>query len=561
VKSKKVLAALLTAMLATSVLAGCGTKTETTPPTSTPGSEVKIDADQTLNVLGYDFTSLDTARVSDAESITVIGNVFEGLVRETSKDGKIVTELAEAKEIKKNADGTVYTITLRDGIQWTDGKPVTAKDYEYSWKKLADPAVSVDYLTLLGDEGMVKGASEFAAGTGKREDVGVKALDDKTLEVTLKQPNPYFESFIAFKLLAPQREDIDKALGEAYGQEFSKMVFNGPFVISEYAKGSKMVFKKNEKYYDADKVKLTTVNMPIINEPATLVKMFEGKELDQTGASGDNIKKLDANKDAGGYQHITGYTSSTFYLIFNQKNAALKSPKVRLGISLGFDRQEYLDVVYKRFVPSYGLVPKNIMLGTDEFRSAVPSALQAVKEDPKQLVADGLKELGLTADQAKVKLLLGPATSTSTATAQYFQNKLKALGITVEIVHAVDSPTYFKERNAGNFDMVAGGWGADYNDVASYFSVFMPTSGNNNAKYNNAKYAEAVAKAGKELDPKKRLEFYKEAERIITVEDPGFAPTYYQDVHSFRYNYVKGMYLPTFGGYYDLKNVYIQGKQ
>ena len=546
-------------MLATSVLAGCASKTPA--PTPSTSTEAKIDADQTLNIYGYDFTSLDTAKVSDAESITAIGNVFEGLVRETSKDGKIVTELAEAKEIKKNADGTVYTITLKDGIQWSDGKPVTAKDYEYSWKKLCDPAISADYLTLLGDEGMVKGASEFAAGTGKKEDVGVKAKDDKTLEVTLKQPNPYFESFLAFKLLAPQREDIDKALGEQYGQDFSKMVFNGPFVIAEYAKGSKLVFKKNEKYYDAKNVKLQTANAHIITEPATLVKMFEGKELDQVGATGDNIKKLDANKAAGGYEHITGFTSSTFYLIFNQNNGILKSPKVRLALSLGFDRQEHLDVVYKRFLPSLGLVPKQIMLGTDEFRTAVPEALKAVKDDPKQLMADGLKDLGISPDQAKIKLWMGPATSTSTAQAQYFQNKWKALGVTVEINHAVDSPTYFKERNKGNFDVCSGGWGADYNDVASYFNVFMPGNGNNATKYNNPKYAAAVANAGKELDAKKRLEYYKEAEKIITVDDPAFAPTYYQDVHSFRYNYVKGMYLPTFGGYYDLKNVYIQGKK
>jgi oligopeptide transport system substrate-binding protein len=560
VKSKKVLAALLTAMLATSVLAGCGKTPEAAPTPTTPAAD-KIDADQTLNIVGYDFTSLDTAKVSDTESITVIGSVFEGLVRETSKDGKIVTELAEAKEIKKNADGTVYTITLKDGIQWTDGKAVSAKDYEYAWKKLCDPAVSQDYLTLLGDEGMVKGASEFAAGTGKREDVGVKALDDKTLEVTLKQPNPYFESLIAFKLLAPQREDINKQLGDQYGQDWEKMVFNGPFVISEYAKGSKLVYKKNEKYYDAASVKLQTANTHIITEIATLVKMFEGKELDQTGATGDNIKKLDANKDAGGYQHITGYTSSTFYLIFNPHNGILKSPKVRLGLSAAFNRQEYLDVVYKRFIPSMGLVPKNIMLGTDEFRTAVPEALKDVKDDPKQLVADGIKDLGIAADQAKIKLLLGPATSTSTANGQYIQNKFKDLGVQVEIVHAVDSPSYFKERSAGNFDLCSGGWGADYNDVASYFNVFVTGNGNNGGKYSNKDYDAAVAKAGKELDPKKRLEIYKEAEKILTVTDPAIAPTYYQDVHSFRYNYVKGMYLPTFGGQYDLKNVYIQGKQ
>lgn len=384
----------------------------------------------------------------------------------------------------------------------------------------------------------------------------------KTLEVTLTHPNPYFESALAFKLLAPQREDVVTAAGANYGQDFTKVVYNGPFVISEYTKGSKIVYSKNEKYWDAKNVKLAKAECPIIDEPTTLVQMFQNKELDQTGASGDNIAKLDAGKAAGGYDHITGQTASVFYYVFNAQNQFLKNAKVRLALSTSYDRQEQINVVWKRNFVANGIVPTKIMLGNDEYRTKVAEPLKAVKDDPKTLLNAGLQELGTTADKVKLTILMGPQTSTGKAQTEYIKKQWEEkLGIKVDVKFSVDGPSYFKDRNKGNFDIVAGGWGADYNDVASYFVPFTTGNGNNAGKWSNTQYDELVKKAGQELDPAKRADLYKQAEEILIAKDAAVSPYFYQDVHSFRYKYVKGMYLPMFGGYYDLKNVYIQGKQ
>lgn len=555
-KSKKVFAAVLTAaILTTSVLSGCGKKTEVTPPSTT-----SIDADQTLNIVGYDYTSLDPSKVSDAESMTSYQQIYEGLTREVTKDGKLTTELAGAKSIDKNADGTVYTVKLRDGVKWSDGVPVKAQDYIYSWTKLADPATGADYMSFLGDEMGLKGAAEFSAGTGKKEGLGLKAIDDNTLEVTLAHPNPYFESVLAFKLLVPQRQDVEKALGDKYGQDFAKMVYNGPFVISEYAKGSKIVYKKNANYWDAKSVKLETANCPIINETATLVQMFQNKELDQTGASGDNIAKLDANKAAGGYDHITGTTASVFYYVFNTQSPVLKNKNVRLALSLAYDRQEQINVVWKRFIPAFGIVPSKIAVGDKEYRKDVTEPLKEVKDDPKTLLATGLQELGLTADKVKLTLLFGPQTSTGKAQGEYIQKKWKDLGVNVDVKFSVDSPSYFKDRSKGNFDICAGGWGADYNDVASYFVPFTTGNGNNNGKFSDPAYDNLVKQAGSELDTVKREALYKQAEELLLVKDAAISTYFYQDVHTFRYNYLKGLYTPMFGGYYELRQAYIQGR-
>lgn len=563
-QAKKLLTAVLTGVfLSTSVfLAGCGKKE---PEVTKPGTETnqgdKIDADQTINIVGVDYSSLDPSAVSDTNSFTTLTNVFEGLTREVEKNGAVVSELAGASKMEKSADGKTYTFTIRDS-KWSDGKPVTAKDYVTSWRRLNDPANAADYLTFLEEIG-VKNAKAVADGKAAVDTLGVSAKDDKTFVVELEAPTAYFESALSFKCLVPQREDKIKELGKEYGSDYTKMVYNGPFVVSEYAKGSKIVYKKNEQYWDAKNIKLQTANGHIISETATIVKMFEGKELDMAGASGDNLTRLKQKAQAGEFVHLTRSAPSSFYYTFNTKSKYLSNAKIRLALSLSYDRQQQLDAVWKRFIPSYGIVPGSITTGDQEYRKAVAEPLKAVKEDPKKLLADGLKELGLPEDPSKVelKILFSQATSTSSAQAQFIQNQWqKNLGVKINIVHTPDSPSYFKERTAGNFDICAGGWGADYNDVATFFSLFISGGGNNNGKYSNKEYDDAVKLGNTTLDPKARIEAYKKAEEILLVKDAAISPYYYSDINTFKHNYLKGMYIPLLNGQFDLRNVYVQGK-
>ena len=557
-KRRKVTALLLAlVMVATAALAGCGPKTPVSNPTTTT-----IDKDQTLNILGYDYTSLDAPACSDVESFTTFQNVYEGLAREVMKDGKDSIELAGAKKMDVSADGLTYTFTLRDDAKWSDGQPVKAQDYEFNWKRLIDPKNAFDYENFLS---MVKNVPEYQDGKASINDVGIKAVDDKTFQVTLSTPTPYFEKMLAFKCLVPARKDICDKLGKNYGSDYKNMVYNGPFVVSEYQKGSKIVYTKNPNYYDAAKVKLQTASCPILEEPATMVQMFQQKQMDQTGATGDYIKQLDS-QNTGAYDHIKGTNASVFYIMFGFKNPIFnKSVKLRQAMAAAFDKQAFLDTVMKRNVVAFGIVPTQLMAGNTEYRTAVQEPVKAwqASADVKSLMADALKELNVSdASKINLTLLLGPQTTSSSAQGQFIQNQFQTkLGIKVDLKFSVDGPTYFADRSKGNFDLCIGGWGADYNDVSSYFDIYRTVDSNNNGKYASAKYDQLVKDGDTNTDDAKRVESYKEAEQELCVDNPGIITLFYQDFQTFRYKYVKGLFMTLFGGYYDLKDTYIQGKQ
>ena len=557
-QKKKLLAAILTGVFLTSsvILSGCSKSPE---PSNTP--EAKMDAVQTLNLMGYDPKTLDASLASDGESFTVIAHVFEGLVNEVMKDGVVTTELAGAESIKTNEDKTVYTIKLKDS-KWSDGKPVTAQQYEFSFKRQADPTNGSDYLSYLKDIS-VKGADEFNKDKTKKDGVMVKALDEKTLQITLEGPTAYFESALAFKGLVPIREDLVKAQGDAYGSDYSKLVYNGPYIISDYKKGSQMTYKKNPTYWNAKAVKLDTVNALILEEPTTLTKMFRGKELDSVGASKDDIASLKKEAESGLFKYFPGTQASAFYNYFNNKSKIFSSPKVRLAASLAFNRQQFLDVAFKRNFAANGIVPSGISIGTKDYRKEVAEPLLAVKDDPKKLLEEGLKDLGITdISKVEVKMLLGKQNSLSKTIGEYTQKVFKDnLGLNIKLNFSVDSPTYFDDRVKGKFDICAGGWTADFNDVSSFFTMFTSDNNNNNGKYNNPEYDKLVNGASKETDPAKRLASYKKAEELIVAKDAGIMPTYYADIQNFRQNYVKDLYIPKFGGYYDFTRAYISGKE
>lgn len=552
-KHKLLAVLLMIALTATVALAGCNKSKD---PAS--GNKDKIDADQTFKIVGYNFSSLDTAAESDSESFTTYSQVFEGLYRVTPKGD--VPALAEKTDV--SSDGLTYTFTIKDA-KWSDGKAISAKDFEFAWKRLIQP--EHDYAHFID---MVKGVPEFIAGTGKIEDVGIKATDDKTFVVTLSHPTPYFTALLSFNGLSPQREDIFTSLGDSYGQAWDKIVYNGPFTVTEYAKDGKIVYTKNANYWDAANVKLQKAECPIINEPATLIQMFQGKELDYTGASGDNIAMLDQGKDAGGYNHITGTDGSTFYIIFNMQNPVFKSVKVRQALIAAFDKKSFLDTAFKRNIVSGGMVAPNIALGDKMFRELGGDPGPQVKlassiSDPKALLLEGLKEEGITdPSTVKLKMLMGAQSTLGSTIAQFTQQQFESkLGIKIEIQFSADNPAYFDARTKGQFDICQGGWGPDYNDVSTYFGLWKTGDGNNNGKWSNAEFDKLVDQGAAELDNAKRLEEYQKAEQILVADDPAYISTYYRDIQGFQYNYVKDLYIPTFGGYYILRDLYIQGRQ
>ncbi len=559
-KRKKITATLLASLIVSASLVGCGSSSSDSSSSSTSD---KLDANQVANVLGYDYTTLDPSLVSDGESSTTLMNVDEGLMVEKKVNGKVTNVFAGATKMDKSADNLTYTFTLRDDAKWSDGQPVKAQDYVYSWRRLCDPKVSQDYLGFLEEIG-VKGAADVAAGKADTSTLGVAAKDDKTFVVTLEQPTPYFEAALSFTDLVPQREDIVKKLGDQYGQDFKGMVYNGAFKVTDFQKGSKVVYTKNENYWDAKNVKLQTVNGFINNEPATIVKMFNAKQIDfvDTTITGDDIKTLDKNKESGKYNHVQSSNPTTYYFYFNNTNKYLANAKVRKALALGYNKQTLLDVAYKKNVVAQGVVPPALTVGDKDYRKSVQEPLKGVTEDPKQLLKEGLAELGVSdPSQITLKFLSGPASSLTNAIAQYMQSQWKTnLGINLDIVFAPTNPSYFKSRTKHDFDVCGGAWGADYNDAFSFFNPFTSTNGNNNGLYKNAEYDALVKKGMTDLDSTKRVEDFKQAEQLLVVKDAGISPYMYRTMDVITYNYLKGVYVPLCGSYFYMKDAYISGK-
>lgn len=548
-KKKALLLVTAAILTATTLLAGCAGGSK---------KDAGNNNEQKLVLREGALKTMDSVLATDQVSFDVIQNTQETLLVSNND----VPEAGAAKEWKESEDGLTWTFTLRD-LNWSDGKPVTAHDFEFAWKRLLDPDTGAGYAFFLFP---VKNAEKYYNGKASIDEVGIKATDDKTLVITLDRAVPYFLQIAAFPGLAPQREDIVKAEGSEYGTDPAKLVYCGPFVVEQWQKGAKVVLKKNDKYYNAANIKLDKVELLQIDEVKTAYDQFKAGKLDATSATGEYLTKLTEEAKAGKFNLVEGVEPSSFYMVFNTEgkdNKALTNAKVRLALSLALDRQEYVEAVYKRGIAAYGLVPMGLLVGEEEFRGKVDEPLKALMDqykDPKALLIEGLKEAGLDPDPAKHTFRYLPQASDAETkkNSEYFQNAWQSkLGVKVEILPSADFSDYLTKVQSQQFDIAMSGWGADYNDPMTFIDLFGKDNGNNNGKYVNAKYEELLVKVQNETDNAKRLEIFAEMEKML-MEDAAIAPLFYRDIKSFQQKYVKGLQLPSFGGTFQLRWAYVE---
>jgi len=527
----------------------------------------KMDKEQTLNIpFNSDIKTLDISKATDTYSHTVLDLAFEGLTRIDTKDSQtdmLVAGVATKYEVSN--DGKVYRFYLRDSY-WSDGKKVTAKDFVYSWTRLLSPETASDYAYLLYP---IKNAKAYNNGKAKASDLGIKAINEKILEVTLEAPTPYFIQLTAFPNLFPLREDVVKSSGSSYGQDPSKLVYNGPFKVEQWVKGSKIVLKKNPKFWDAKNYYLDTVVLQVIQEENTRMQMFSRKQVDTTSARGEYLKKFQNEAKKGAYKVISGYDKGENYIFFNykDKNRLFTNRNVRLAFSLAIDREKLCKYVFQRFYPAYGWTPYNILIGNKPYRNLVSEPLKVEKAKYpndaalKALFQRGLKELGINPNSKITVTFLSSGTDSFSRTiAEFYQNEWqKKLGVIVKIDAVSDFGTFLGKIDKGEFQIGSMAWNADYNDPMTFFDMWLSNSGNNSAKYSSKKYDELIKKISLEPDNNKRLAMFKEAEKLLVVDDAAIAPTQYRDRYNFTHSYVKNWRLPLFASY-ALKGVYISGR-
>lgn len=576
-----VLAAVLTASM---LLTGCGKKeepqdtTQTTKGTdagsmtNTQETEPQLNEEQVLNMIFLKPTTLDVNDVRNASEFQLLSQVQEGLFRIFSdENGNDVVTNAGCESYEVSEDNLTYTFKLRE-YYWNDGVKVTAQHYVDSILRLLSPDEAFSYAFMGYD--ILNGEAYFD-GQVSAEEVGVKALDEKTLEIKLQQVTPYFLKKIAMVCFYPVRLDVIEAGSEQWATEFTEQVYCGPFVISEWVKDHSCVLTKNPTYWDAENVHLEKVNMTTVDEKSTQALLFNQKELDVVEGTTDYIKKWNDEAAAGNIQAINTISPNVNYVIFNQHTGGvsglMNNAKIRLALSLAFDRQEYLDLVYERHQVSYGLIPPGLMVGDVEFRSEVEEPLKAVAaqydtmDKVKALFQEGLAEEGRDTDLSKVKLvyLTYGETAENKIQQEYFrQTWEKNLGIQIEVSVQPDSTLFVTERNANNYDLLNNGWNGDYSDPMTFIDMWLTGSGY--AKffggYHSEKFDALYEELKGETDNQKRLELYAEMERILVAEEAGMGPTYYSDKKIYIQNYVHDVSCTMFGPIYEFSRAYISKK-
>ena len=570
---------LLTAtMITSSILIGCGEtnnkkdnnkkEASATEDKNSKGGDAgeKMDEDQHFNILlGTDPKTLDASKSTDTIASELFVNTMETLTRlEEDKDGNFKVVPGVAKEWKKSEDGLKWTFTLRDS-NWSDGKAVTVDDFIYSWTRTLNPKTAAQYAQILYP---IKNAIEFNKGKASAEDLGLKKVDEHTFEVELASPCPYFLDLTYFTTLVPQRKDIVEKYGDKYGTERENVIFNGPFVISDWKHDNEIILEKNPEYWDKEAVKLDKVSMRVIKEPNAVMNEGMNGNLDAFRVSKPEwVKKFDETKE---YEVKHDFAGSSWYLLFNQNNKYLKNAKIRKAISLALDREGYVKTV-DRGIPEVATAccPPRVNIGEEEYRDVVKrDYIEDLKKEnegktAKDLFVEGLKEINEDPDPSKVMLKLlaqDGSGARSKESAEYMQANLKKeLGIDVK-VDLQKFAIFQKLMDNLDYDMVFAGWHGDYNDPNTFFEIFKSDSTMQRTGWKNEEFDKLINKAANTIEPKDRVKIFEQAEEILLVKDAVISPMTFGRTNTYVKKYVKRYSKPTWSQR-DFKNTYISGSE
>ncbi|WP_421384888.1 peptide ABC transporter substrate-binding protein [Bacillus salacetis] len=506
--------------------------------------------EQVLNLLeSSEIPSLDSTLGTDSVSFNVMNNVFEGLYRLGEDDEPVLGMAAEEPEVSE--DGKTYTFKLRDA-KWSNGDPVTAQDFEYAWKKALDPDNASEYAYIMFD---IKNAEKVNNGELPVDEAGIKAIDDKTLQVELETIVPYFKSLLTFATFLPQKQSFVEEQGDQYGLEAANAIYNGPFVLSDWKHEQSFQMKKNTDYWEADVVKLEEINFNIVKDTSTRVNLYETNETDVAVLSEQYV---DSYKEDPNFN--TRLRTSTFFLRLNQKNEVFANKNARQAFDMAWDKEGLVQVLLNDgSIPAYYLVPDDFVTGPDgkDFRDTNGQLGEYNPEKAAELWKKAKEEIGI--ETASLELL-NYDSENSRKVGEYLKEQLESSleGLTITI-----SQQPFKQKleveQKGNYDFSYAGWGPDYPDPMTFLDMFVTGSSYNQTGFSNEKYDQLINDAQTTLldDPEKRWEALLEAERIL-MEEQAISPMFQDGSAYLQRDYVKNLYRHSFGADYSYKWTYIE---
>ncbi len=538
-KKSKFLFLAAMVLIAAFVLAGCG------------ASKAADDAGKKKIVynVGSEPETLDPGKAIGEPDLTAINAMMEGLTRYNLK-GEL--EPAMAKDWDVSEDGAVYTFHLRDA-KWSNGDPVTAYDFEYAWKRVLNPEFAADYAYELF---YIKNAEAYNSEEIKDPaQVGVKALDEKTLEVTLKAPAPQFLGLTAFETYFP----VHKATVEAnpdWHAHPETYVNNGPFKMTAWEHDQKIVFKKNENYWDKDNVKLEDLVMTLVTAESTELAMFETGEID----IGDNppteeLDRLKADPNSG--LKIDG-DLAVYYYLFNTTIKPFDDIRVRKALAMAIDREAIVKNITKAGqIPAFAFVPYGLADADPEkdFRKVGGDYFKEDVGEAKRLLAEagypdgeGFPEFEILTNNTEAHIKI----------AQAIQEMWKQnLGIANITVRSQEWGPYLKARDELEYQVARAGWGADYADPMTFLDMWITDGGNNNTGWGKKEYEDLIKQVNSTNDQAKRMQLMHQMEDMFMSDLPIMPIYFYTNPYLIK-DYVKDVRVPSFGPAMEFKWAYVE---
>ena len=582
-KLKKVLALVLSAALVVSAFAGCGGKSsssttstesiaasessaestestasgDSTPAASGDATAIftpkTVDAAKTISLnAGMEPTGLNTLTSTYAIEFSLFKHMYENLVT-LDDDDNTVPGAAESWDYDE--DTLTYTFHLRKDGVWTNGDPVTAKDFEFAWSQALNPDVASDYAYFLY---FIKNAEKYFNGEVAWDEVGVKVVDDYTLEVTLEQPTSYALFLFSFGTLAPINQRFYEAVGaDLYSTEAQYFCTNGTFALTEWSHNDKIVMQKNDAWHGAADVEVEEIDWKIITDANAALSSFLAGDLDMVGlGTGELIKQATA---AGAT--IQSYTDgSALYIYFNNNDQYLSNVNLRRALFNAIDAQKEIDTVWQNDnEPMTSFTAPGVSAADGTSFAGKVGELYAPSRDQekaKEYLATALSELGCTVDDLSAHLSIDCGDSpTSIAEASFYQEQWRqVLGIEVA-VNSMITKQGSQNRKTGNYVMSIAGWGPDYNDPNTFLDMWVTDGGNNQTGFSNERYDELIDLAAKETDLEKRESYFIECEQIIADQLP-IGPSFWRAPSYACSDKIKGgMHRSTFQ---DINAVYVK---
>ena len=472
--------------------------------------------------------SLDPQQSTDGTSFEIIADYTDGLTQ-MDADGQAVPAIAESWETSE--DGLTWTFHLREDAKWSNGEPVTAKDFVFAWQRAVDPDVASEYAYMLSDIGQVKNAAEIIDGTMDKSELGVTAVDDHTLEVQLVAPVSYFTSLMYFPTFYPVNEDFFNTCADTFATSPETTLSNGAFILDTYEPAAtEFHLTKNPDYYDADSIQLAGLDYQVIQDSQTALMSFQNGELDMTLVNGDQVDQV---------QDDPAFTAvGAGYLWYVTPNIAgveeLQNDNIRKALTFAIDREAITtDVLKDGSKPTFTAVPMDFAAGPDgsDFSADQEKFSDVCAYDTEKALEywnKGLEELGVDSLEFEMVVDSDDAPQkVATVLQEQWQTALPGLTINIKVE---PKKQRVQDLQDGTYELGLTRWGPDYADPMTYLGMWVTNNSNNYGLWSNEEYDNIIAECTTgelAMDAEKRWERMYDAEKIVMDESVIF-PLYTQ---------------------------------